>query len=168
MPPAGVPTHQPWVHIYSAHGRVILVAGQTTRVGFGTPGDLVEVYPEPASETQLGEAVKRLLDASKALPIRLEFNRSRPERKAIGLKSDRAFDDGTRLVSAQVQDDEIVVIPSRNETPRRPRAGYAWATPDRRMPVTASAEIVGSTVREAFADCTFAPPPRRRTRQPSS
>jgi len=136
----------------------------TLTMGFHTPGESVDVLSDAATDAELGQAVSSAFAKSDALPIRADVNKSRPEQRASGLKTQREFMDGARHVYLTSEDGAVIAQPSRNESPRSPRGGFSFIDPPRSVDLGSDMDL-GATVRQALADCTFATPvrPRRQT-----
>lgn len=157
-------TPKPSVDVYATHGALLIQPMARVRIGFGTPSDIVEKLADSVADDDLGAVIRRALDESAALPIRDDINRSRPERRASGLRTQREFMNGTRLVAVAIEDGKIVIDPSRNESPRSPRSEFYWIKPRRTLEQPSDAEL-GAATRLALADCTFAAPKRHRQRK---
>jgi hypothetical protein len=164
-PPHGPIAHQPSIGLFATHGSLLIQPIATMKIGFQTPGRKVERLPDSVSDEVLGHAIRTGLADSAALAIVDEINRSRPEIRAAGLKTQREFVDGARYVSIEVRDGAIVATPSRNESPRKPRGGFAFISPSHAS-ASGSDESIGAAARKALADCTFATPVRRRQKRP--
>lgn len=159
--PSRNPVRRPSVSVFSTHGVLLIQPLATLTIGFQTPGPTVEKLADTVSDEILGTAIRQALADSAELPLAHEVNKSAPEIRASGLRTQREFMDGARHVSVDVRDGVPVAVPSRNESPRRPRAGFSYIEPWHSTSAP-SDELLGATVRRALADCTFATPVKRR------
>jgi hypothetical protein len=155
----------PLVSVFATHQMLLINPLVRAKIGFFTPSDTVHKLAEPVSDEGLGSAVRLALQESEAMPTRDAINRSRPARRASGLRTQREFMNGARLVDVLAEDHRIVVTPTRNESPRSPRSNFFAIEPKRTLDGPSDAEL-GMAVRSALADCTFAEPRKRRARKP--
>jgi hypothetical protein len=131
---------------------------------FSASEPVVRLEPNVDDET-LGHAIAAVLDAHAGEEMdrsREEVARSKSLLRAAGVKRRRDFDPGARCVSVSRTAGKVLISPSRNETTRHPRSGWFWIRPFRDLDGPTPDQL-GTAVRLAFADCTFAPPIRRRT-----
>jgi hypothetical protein len=155
----------PLVNVFETHQMLLINPLVRVKPGFFTPTDAVHKLAEPVSDEELGSVVRLALQESEAMPTRDAINRSRAARRASGLRTQREFMNGARLVDVLVEDHRIVLIPNRNQSPRSARSEFFAIQPERTLDSPSDAEL-GAAVRSAFADCTFAEPRKRRAQKP--
>jgi hypothetical protein len=142
--------------IYLLKDRMLLHPWQQTTEGLGIGSEPYVTLPPEVSAFRLGEVLLGTLSASgQTVPHpKLWTEVAKPRLAAAGVKSEKAFQAGTRSVTVDWQDDTLRFEPTRNGGATGPEKGF-HPLPESCVSVAANAgpEAIGTSLRAAIALC---------------
>ena len=142
--------------IYLLKDRVLVHPWERTAVGLGIASEPFVSLPVDANPDTLGKAILTALSHSgQTVPHPRSWKGlDTPRLKAAGVKSERAFQSGTRSLSVERGAESFRIEPSRNGGTKGDTKGFE-PLPERSILVAsdASAEKLGAAVRTGFERC---------------
>lgn len=135
-------------------GRLITWSSSMTTDGIAVANGTFEILPEEAPDGELGEAVGRMLDASREgipTPDLRTTSPFAPVLAALGLRYYSAYARGTLTVNVERDDGRVTVVPTRNGGSRH---GFEGLTDQRLVASDPGPEELGAAVRAGLARCT--------------
>lgn len=133
-------------------GQLIPHSSSLTRDGFWVANGVFEILSQEVDDLALGEAVRRMLDASRQGVPTPDLRRGpspfAPVLAAVGLRSFAGYARGARHVGVEQHGDRIVVTPSRNGGTKEGFVGRADEAVALQAP---DSEELGRTVIDALA-----------------
>jgi hypothetical protein len=142
--------------VYQLKDRVLIHPWQQTTMGLSIASEPYVSLPLDADAAALGDSLLTALSLSgRTVPHPTSWKRLGAARlSAAGVKSERAFQLGTRSLMAQREAQGVRLEPSRNGGTKGDAKGFA-PLPEFSMslPLTSSARTLGTAVRACFERC---------------
>src|SRR5688572_21201616 len=143
--------------IYQLKDRILVHPWQETDMGLGIASEPYLALPLEATAAKLGTSVLDALGGSgRTVPHPTAWKGQAAARlKAAGVKSERAFQDGTRYVRVERTQGGFLIEPSRNGGTKGDAKGFA-ALPSHAIALDAgaSADDLGKAIRKGLDAAT--------------
>ena len=144
------------VAIYQLKDRVLIHPWQQTTMGLGIASEPYVSLPLDADARALGDSVLNALSLSgRTVPHPTSWKGLGTARlNAAGVKSEKAFQQGARSLSAERGAQGFRIEPSRNGGTKGDLKGFE-PLPELSLslPLTSSAETLGAAIRACFEKC---------------
>lgn len=144
-------------HVYLLADRLLVCPLRRTTAGLSVTCEPYSVLSTDVDAATLGQAAQRALTASSSVVAHPKDWKAhaRARLDAAGVKSERAFQSGARLVTVRTNGSKVVIEPSHNGGVLDASKGFS-ELPEAAMklePSTSDAAM-GKAIREAFNLCT--------------
>jgi hypothetical protein len=142
--------------VYQLKDRLLVHPWQQTTEGLGIASEPYIRLPLDADAEALGNAVLTALAASgRTVPHPSSWKGlEEPRHEAAGVRSEKAFQTGTRSVSVEREGEALRLEPSRNGASKGNAKGF-HPLPDlaTSVPASATAAVIGQAVRASLEKC---------------